>query len=235
MKIRVGTSGYAYKEWKGSFYPEKIKPDAMLAFYASRFRAVEINNSFYRMPLGKVVAGWAAQTPDDFSFVLKAPQRITHFARLKEIADPVAFFLEVASELGPKQGPLLFQLPPNFKKDMGRLAHLLEQLPATVRAAIEFRNASWFDEEVYAALRARGVALCAVENEEGKTPLVPTAPFGYVRLRELSATDAELAAWATALRAQPWGEAWVFFKHEDEGRGAELAARLLEILAKPIA
>ncbi len=227
MKVRVGTSGYAYKEWKGSFYPEKLKADAMLGFYASRFGTVEINNTFYRMPLAKVVSGWAAQTPDDFAFVLKAPQRITHFSRLKEVADPVGHFLRVASELGPKQGPLLFQLPPNFKKDLGRLAHLLELLPPSVRAAIEFRHASWFDDEVYAALRAKNVALCAVETEEGKTPLVPTAPFGYLRLREVEYTDAELAAWADSIRAQPWGEAWVFFKHEDEGRGPKLAERLI--------
>ena len=227
MKIRVGTSGYSYKEWKGSFYPADIHADAMLAYYASKFRTVEINNTFYRMPQGKVVAGWAAQTPDDFSFVLKAPQRITHFSRLKDIGDTVGFFLKVASELGPKQGPLLFQLPPNFKKDMGRLGNLLELLPPTVRAAIEFRHASWFDDEVYAALRARGVALCTVENEDGKTPLVPTAPFGYFRLREVEYTDAQLAEWADAIRGQSWSDAWVFFKHEDEGRGPKLADRMI--------
>ena len=231
MNVRVGTSGFAYKEWKGSFYPKAIAADAMLSYYGARFGTVEINNTFYRMPTGKVVAGWADQVPDDFRFVLKAPQRITHFSRLKEVADPVGFFLKVASELGKKQGPLLFQLPPNFKKDLARLGHLLGLLPKTVRAAIEFRHASWFDEETYAALRAAGVALAAVETEEGKTPLVATAPFGYMRLREVEYTDEELAAWATSIRAQGWEEAWVFFKHEDEGRGPKLAERMIARLA----
>jgi uncharacterized protein YecE (DUF72 family) len=227
MNVRVGTSGFAYREWKGSFYPEKIAADAMLPYYASRFGAVEINNTFRRMPTGKVVAGWADQVPDDFRFVLKAPQHITHFRRLKGVAVPVRSFLKVARELGRKQGPLLFQLPPNFKKDMARLAHLLGLLPKTVRAAVEFRHASWFDEEVYAALRAASVALAAVETEEGKSPLVATAPFGYLRLRDAAYTDRQLRAWATAIRAQGWEDAWVFFKHEDEGRGPKLAARLL--------
>ena len=230
MNVRVGTSGFAYKEWKGSFYPADMPDSGMLAFYASRFSTVEINNPFYRMPQAKVVAGWAGQTPKDFSFVLKAPQRITHFARLKGIDDSVAFFLRAAAELGDKQGPLLFQLPPNFKKDMQRLGGLLELLPRTVRAAVEFRHDSWFDEEVYAALRARGVALCAVETEEGKTPLVATAPFGYLRLREVEYADDQLAAWARDIRAQPWSDAWVFFKHEDEGRGPKLAERLVGAL-----
>jgi uncharacterized protein YecE (DUF72 family) len=231
MKVRIGTSGFAYKEWKGSFYPKTIAADAMLPFYASRFGTVEINNTFYRMPTGKVVAGWAAQVHDDFRFVLKAPQKITHFSRLKEVTDPVGFFLRVASELGKKQGPLLFQLPPNFKKDLGRLGHLLGLLPKAVPAAIEFRHASWFDDEVYAALRAAGVALCAVETEEGKTPLVATARFGYLRLREVEYTDAELVSWANAIGAQGWEEAWVFFKHEDEGHGPKLAERLIARLA----
>jgi uncharacterized protein YecE (DUF72 family) len=230
VKVRVGTSGYAYKEWKGSFYPAELKPDAMLGFYASRFDTVEVNNTFYRMPQAKVVAGWADATPEQFSFVLKAPQRITHIARLKNVGDTVAHFLRVASELGPKQGPLLFQLPPNFKKDAGRLADLLAALPRTVRAAIEFRHASWFDDETYAALQKHGVALCTVETEEGKTPLVATAPFGYFRLREMEYSDAELASWAESIHAQPWQDAWVFFKHEDEGRGPKLAARMNEAL-----
>ncbi len=226
MKVRVGTSGYGYKEWKGSFYPKTIAADAMLPFYASKFGTVEINNTFYRMPTRKVVAAWADQVPADFAFVLKAPQKVTHFSRLKAVTAPVRAFLKVAGELGKKQGPLLFQLPPNFKKDMARLRHLLGLLPKSVRAAIEFRHASWFDDEVYAALRAKSVALCAVHNEDGKSPLVATAPFGYLRLRDAAYTNAELRAWASDIRAQGWEEAWVFFKHEDEGRGPKLAKRL---------
>jgi uncharacterized protein YecE (DUF72 family) len=230
MNVRVGTSGFAYKEWKGSFYPAPCAPDAMLGFYASRFSTVEINNTFYRMPQPKVVAGWAAQTPDAFSFALKAPQRITHILRLKGADDPVAFFLKTAAELGEKQGPLLFQLPPNFKKDVARLQALLALVPSRVRIALEFRHESWFADDVYDALTARGAALCAVETEQGRTPLVATARFGYVRLRDVDYADADLTRWARELRAQPWSDAWVFFKHEDEGRGPALAARLVAAL-----
>ena len=226
MKVRVGTSGYAYREWKGSFYPKTIAGTAMLPFYAARFDAVEINASFYTPPEAKTVAAWAAQAPAGFSFALKAPQKITHFSRLKGVGAPVRAFLRAAAALGGKQGPLLFQLPPNMKKDLRRLKALLRLLPPKLKVAMEFRHASWLDDEVYAALRAANVALCIAHDEKGQTPLVPTATFGYVRLRDAHYTGPELVQWAATIRRQPWRQAWVFFKHEDTGRGPKLAARM---------
>jgi uncharacterized protein YecE (DUF72 family) len=241
MKIRVGTSGYSYKEWKGSFYPDNLPAAGMLAFYAKHFSTVEINNTFYRMPTEALVQGWADGVPEDFSFVLKAPQRITHQLRLKAADDAVGRFLRVAAELGKKQGPLLFQLPPNFKKDTPRLAEFLAHVPQTVRAAFEFRHDSWHADDVYDALRERGAALCIAETAPGggtassagggTTPLVPTAAWGYLRLREIDYSEAQLAAWADRIRAQPWSDAYVFFKHEDEGRGPKLAAQLAKLWA----
>ena len=172
MELRVGTSGWNYPEWKGSFYPADMKPAAMLPYYAGRFSTVEVNNTFYRMPTPKVVDGWAAAVPAGFTFVLKAPQRITHFARLREVGDPVRFFCDTARALGGRLGPLLFQLPPNFKADLGRLADLLALLPPDVRAAFEFRNATWFTDEVYARLTASNAALCVADNDDGATPAV---------------------------------------------------------------
>jgi len=207
MNLRVGTSGFSYPEWKGSFYPEKMKSADMLRFYAERFDTVEMNNTFYRMPTPKVVAGWAAQAPERFQFVLKAPQRITHFQRLQGVEDSLTFFLNSAVVLGEKLGPLLFQLPPNMKKDLGRLEAFLAQVPASCRAAMEYRHESWFDDEVFAALRRHGVALCIADTDEGDTPLVTTAPFGYLRLRRGEYAPADLAAWREKIVAQGWTDA----------------------------
>ena len=218
MTVRVGTSGYNYPEWRGTFYPRDMKPAGMLPYYAERFATVEINNTFYRMPTPKTVASWAAQVPETFVFVLKAPQRITHFARLRNADDHVSFFCETALTLGPRLGPLLFQLPPNFKVDLQRLGDALALLPPTVRAAFEFRHTSWFTDEVYARLRARNAALAIVEEENGSTPPVPTADWGYFRLRAVEYTDAQLAHWVQTIRTvgAAWRDAFVFFKHEAE-------------------
>lgn len=225
MRLRVGTSGYSYPEWKGSFYPEKIKPAEMLGFYAARLDTVEINNSFYRTPTPAVVSGWASQVPEGFEFVLKAPQKITHIRRLKDAGEILTFFLNSAVVLGPKQGPLLFQLPPNFKRDVPRLTDFLAQIPPTVRVAMEFRNASWFDDETYAVLKARGVALCIADTEGGlDTPFVATAPWGYLRLRDIEYAAADLRGWADRIREQSWSAAYVFFKHEEGGKGPAFAA-----------
>ena len=228
MRVLAGTSGFSYKEWKGSFYPEDLPADEMLRFYASKFPAVEINNTFYRMPKPALLTGWAEQVPEDFRFVLKASQRITHFKRLKEAASEVEYFFGVAASLGHRLGPALFQLPPNLKKDLPRLESFLAALPAGARAAIEFRHASWFEDDVFAALSSRGAALCVAEDEELATPFVATAPWGYLRLRRQDYGEAEVAAWADRIRTQAWDEAYVFFKHEDAGTGPRLAARLLE-------
>ena len=234
MQVLVGTSGYSYKEWKGTFYPEDLKAAGMLRYYAERLGTVEINNTFYRMPTATVLEHWAAETPPGFIFVLKGPQRITHMKRLKDAAEPLAYFLDTAIVLGEKLGPVLFQLPPNFKKDLARLQDFLALLPAGRPVAFEFRHESWFDDEVYGALREKGVALCAADTDEfgdRGAPIVPTAGFGYLRLRRADYDDAALAAWAERIRAQPWTRAFVFFKHEDAGKGPAMAARFVAALA----
>ena len=230
MRIAVGTSGYAYKEWKGSFYPADLPADGMLRFYGSRFSTVEINNTFYRMPTEKVVIGWAADVPDAFTFVLKASQRITHRKRLKDAGEEVAYFLKTANVLGSKLGPTLFQLPPNLKKDLPRLQDFLGHVPETWRAAFEFRHASWFDDEVFAALKGHNAALVIADTdpEEGETepfvvPTVATADWGYLRLRRAAYQKADLTRWAAAVTSQPWQDAFVFFKHEEAGAGPKLA------------
>lgn len=215
MILYVGTSGFAYKEWKGGFYPEKIAADAMLRFYATRLSTVEINNTFYRMPKESVLTGWSAEVPEGFRFVLKASQRITHFARLGDDNGALDYFLRTASVLGSQLGPTLFQLPPNMKKDLARLEAFLARLPRRWRAAFEFRHDSWFDEDVYAALRAHDVALVHAEDEDGTTPLVPTAGWGYLRLRCPAYSPDQLAERAARVRDQPWRESYVFFKHEE--------------------
>lgn len=231
MRILAGTSGFSYKEWKGSFYPEDLPAQEMLRFYAERLPAVEINNTFYRMPKAQLLAGWSEQVPDGFRFVLKASQRITHFKRLKDAAEEVGYFFRVAATLGDRLGPVLFQLPPNLKKDLPRLADFLAALPPATRAAFEFRHASWFEDDVFETLRARGAALCIAEDEELATPPVATAGWGYLRLRRPDYGEEELAAWADRVRSQAWDEAYVFFKHEDAGAGPRLATRLLARLA----
>ena len=234
MQVLVGTSGYSYKEWKGTFYPEDLKAPDMLHHYAERLATVEINNTFYRMPTASLLEHWAEQVPEGFTFVLKGSQRITHMKRLKDVADPVEYFFRTTATLGPKLGPVFFQLPPNFRKDLLRLREFLALLPADRPVAFEFRHESWFDEEVYAALREKGVALCAADTddsgEEG-APIVPTASWGYLRLRRAEYDDAALQGWIDRVQAQPWERAFVFFKHEDAGKGPAMAARFVAALA----
>jgi uncharacterized protein YecE (DUF72 family) len=225
MDIKVGTSGFSYKEWKGSFYPEKMKPQDMLPFYAERFDTVEINNTFYRMPTAEPLEGWRSQVSARFSFVLKAPQRITHQKRLLGIAEDVAYFYATAEALGGAQGPALFQLPPFFKKDVPRLEELLRLVPRERRVALEFRHESWFADDVYRVLEAAGAALCVADtDEEPLSEIRSTAGWGYLRLRRAVYDEAALAAWAERVRQQAWSAAFVFFKHEDEGKGPAYAA-----------
>jgi len=229
MRIRAGTSGWSYKEWKGAFYPEKTAAKDMLRFYAQHFGTVEVNNTFYRMPKADVLQGWAGEVPDDFAFVLKASKRITHDRRLNEVGDSVDYLLGTAAALGAKRGPTLVQLPPNFKKDVPRLRAFLTLLQKPERAAFEFRHPSWFDDEVYDALREHGHAWCVADTgEEGDPPFVATADWGYLRLRRVGYIEDDLAAWAERIQAQPWNEAYVFFKHEDEATGPKLAARFID-------
>ena len=234
MRTLVGTSGWSYKEWKGSFYPPKLPQDEMLGFYASRFSTVEVNNSFYRIPSEKVLVGWAEQVPPDFRFVLKASRRITHNSRLADEDGSLEYFLRAVNPLGERLGPTLFQLPPTFKKDAVRLRDFLARLPNRWLAALEFRHASWFDDEVYDLLRSHDVALVAVDEDEteGKgAPLVLTASWGYFRLRRTAYDTNALAAWADRIQRAEWTDAYVFLKHEDGSpRGPGAAEDLKRIL-----
>ena len=235
MDFYVGTSGYSYPEWKGSFYPLKFPATKMLGYYAERFRAVEINNTFYRPPTAQLLEGWAGQVPENFRFVLKAPQEITHVKRLAGACDQVSSLVATAGVLGARLGPVLFQLPPGFRKDVSLLSEFLGRMPAC-RAAFEFRHASWFAEDVFELLRDHQCALCIADADDGlEVPFVPTAGWGYVRLRRVSYDDAALREWVERLRGAGWSEGYVFFKHEDAGTGPRLATRLLELLAEDTA
>jgi uncharacterized protein YecE (DUF72 family) len=232
MNVFVGTSGFSYPEWKGRFYPAKLPAKQMLGYYAARFRTVEINNTFYRPPTTQLLGTWAAQVPADFRFALKAPQEITHVKRLVGVGALVESLLEAAGTLGERFGPLLFQLPPNFGKDVARLRAFLALLPSGSRAAFEFRHQTWYCDEVFALLRAYGAGLCLADaDDELEVPFVSTAAWGYLRLRRTDYDDAALKEWADRLRAQTWRDCFVFFKHEDAGTGPNLAARLLEQFA----
>ena len=216
-RLLAGASGYSFKEWKGVFYPREMKPEGMLAWYAERLPTVEINNTFYRMPAASVLENWARATPQEFRFAVKASRRITHMARLKPdtAADSVQYLYRNLAALEAKRGPVLFQLPPQMKKDLARLTDFLALLPQDHHAAFEFRNETWFDDAVYAALRSAGAALCLSEREDNAPPpLVETAPWGYVRLRLETYSDEELRAWAERLAATGWGAIYVYFMHE---------------------
>jgi len=230
MNLYVGTSGYSYKEWKGTFYPDDLPDKQMLHFYGERFRSVEINNTFYRMPKASVLEAWATQVPADFKFVLKASQQITHKQRLKDAGDSVSYLLEVAGALKERLGPLLFQLPPFLRKDAPRLREFLALLPPGRRAAFEFRHQSWFDDEVLGLLCDYRAALCIAEAENDlEIPFAATADWGYLRLRRPDYGDAELKRWGEHVRQQDWKDAFVFFKHEEEGKGPQMAKRFLEL------
>jgi uncharacterized protein YecE (DUF72 family) len=237
MKIFVGTSGWSYKEWKGSFYPAKLPADQMLGHYASRFPSVEVNNSFYRIPSEKVLAGWAEKVPPSFRFVLKASRRVTHNSRLADQDGSLEYFLRAVNPLGERLGPTLFQLPPTFKKDAIRLRDFLARLPKRWMAALEFRHVSWFDDEVYELLRSHDAALVAVDEDETEgagAPLVPTASWGYFRLRRSAYDSSALQAWAARIQRPEWTEAYVFLKHEDGSpRGPDAAEAMKGILEIP--
>lgn len=229
-RLWTGTSGFSYKEWKGGFYPEKLPPSKMLAHYSRQLPSVEINNTFYRLPRAELLEKWAAQVPDDFAFVLKASRRITHMKRLKDADDPLEYLVTTAvGALGPRLGPILFQLPPYLRADVGRLRDFLSLIPDGVRAAFEFRHASWYVDEVYQALADHGAALVTADTGDGDAPVVETAGFGYARLRRPGYAEAELAEWAGVLRRPCWSDVFAFFKHEDEGAGPRMAAGFMEL------
>jgi len=231
-KLWAGASGYSFKEWCGPFYPEKMKPDEMLPFYSKQLPTVEINNTFYRMPKRTVLEGWAACTPDTFRFAIKASRRITHMSRInaESCVEPLGYLYDNLQGLGAKKGPVLFQLPPNLKKDLPRLEAFLALLPAEHNAAFEFRNDSWFGDDVYAALKGAGAALVLSEREDNAPPpLVETAPWGYLRLRLENYSEADLAAWAQTIAGTGWKDTYVYFMHEPTAPG--YAASLLRVHA----
>ena len=228
-RLWTGTSGFSYKEWKGSFYPEKLPANRMLEYYSRRLDSVEINNTFYRLPRAEMLEKWASTVPDDFTFVLKASRRITHMKRLKDAGDPLDYLVQTATgALGDRLGPILFQLPPYLRVDVGRLRDFLVLIPEGVRAAFEFRHESWFEDDVYQALADHGAALVTADTGEGEAPVVETAAFGYARLRRPGYGAPELAEWAAALRRPAWSDVFVFFKHEDAGAGPKMAAGFRE-------
>ena len=232
-RVLVGTSGYNYPEWRGSFYPEKFATSKMLAFYAERFPTVEINYTFYRLPNEALLAGWAAGTPDGFTFTLKAPRRITHDAKLQRCEDLVQTFCRTARTLGPKLGVLLFQLPPTFKKNVDVLRAFTTLLDEGTRAAFEFRHESWHDPEVFNVLRDRNLALCIADSDTMSTPVEVTADYAYFRLRDEGYQQPDLERWAATIAALPDArEVLVYFKHEEQGLGPDFARRLVEALTR---
>lgn len=230
MDLWVGTSGFQYPEWKGTFYPEDMAAAKMLPFYAERFATTEVNYTFRRIPSPKTIENWCKLTPEKFKFALKAPQKITHFAKLQGCDDTLTYFYKVVSALGERLGPVLFQLPPFLRKDVSLLGDFVRCFPQEMRAAFEFRHASWFDEEVFGVLRTCNVALCIAESDKLSAPLVSTANFGYLRLRREDYTHEDVQRWADNIKAQEsnWSDAFVYFKHEESGIGPKLAGQLLE-------
>lgn len=232
MNSWIGTSGFQYPEWKGYFYPEKLPAAKMLPYYAERFQTTEINYTFRRIPSGKTIESWCELTPERFAFSLKAPQRVTHFAKLQNCGETLNYFFGIVQGLEDKLGPILFQLPPSFKKDARIINSFLEDLPDGVRAAFEFRHKSWFDDEIFESLRARNAALCIADSADFSTPTVATADFGYLRLRREDYGAGDITRWAEMLRsnANQWRDAFVYFKHEERGIGPKLATDLIQSL-----
>ena len=229
-RVFVGTSGYNYPEWRGTFYPEKFSTNKMLAYYAERFPTVEINYTFYRMPTEKLLSGWADGTPDAFTFTLKAPRRITHDSKLQRCEDTLQAFCRIAGTLGPKLAVLLFQLPPTFKKDLGVLRSFVDLFPDGTRAAFEFRHTSWLEPDTFDVLRARNVALCVADSEKMSTPVELTANYAYFRLRDEGYQQPDIDRWGTTIRTVNVPDAFVYFKHEEQGLGPDFAKRLIAAL-----
>jgi len=230
MRLLVGTSGYSYPAWKCRFYPKDLPAKKFLSFYASRFATVEINNTFYKMPSAELVQSWADEVPNDFIFAIKAPQRITHQKRLKECEEPLASLFAAIEPLAEKLGPILFQLPPNFKKDLARLQALLAAIPKRYKTAFEFRHDSWLADDTYETLRAAKAALCIADTEESSTPLISTAKWGYLRLRREDYVKTDIRKWGKRISAQNWDSAFVYFKHEDKAKGPAYASLLMSLL-----
>ena len=233
MNLFVGTSGYSYKEWKGIFYPEDLPAKEMLAYYARRLPAVEINNTFYRLPQATMIENWRDQVPAEFRFSIKATQRITHIKRLKNCVEETKYLLETAALMKERLGVVLFQLPPNSKKDADRLCDFLPLIPPEIPAAFEFRHESWLDDEIFALLRGKNCALVMSDTDENPlAEIISTATWGYLRLRRVNYGPEDLSVWMERIQSQEWKDAFVFFKHEDEGTGPKLAGQFIELANK---
>ena len=234
MNLWIGTSGFQYAEWKGTFYPETMPAAKMLPYYAERLTTTEINYSFHRIPSAKTIEGWYQATPERFKFSLKAPQKVTHFAKLRNCGDTLRFFHSVICDLETKLGCVLFQLPPALKKDAALLGAFLADVPDGMRCAFEFRHDSWFDDETFALLRGKNLALCIADSEKLATPNVATADYGYLRLRREDYSESDVARWADAVKARSneWSDAFVYFKHEESGIGPKLATQMMELLGE---
>jgi uncharacterized protein YecE (DUF72 family) len=232
MSHWIGTSGFQYTEWKGNFYPEDLSTAKMLPYYAERLNTTEINYTFHRIPSTKTIDNWNKLTPAQFRFALKAPQKITHWSKLRECGDTMRYFHDITSALGEKLGPVLFQLPPNFKKDAFVLADFVNGLPEKSRAAFEFRHESWFADDVWEIFRARNVALCLNETAEFAAPKIATANFGYLRLRREDYTPSDVERWAAFVGEQRanWSDTFIYFKHEEAGMGPKFAKQMMEML-----
>jgi uncharacterized protein YecE (DUF72 family) len=231
MNFWIGTSGFQYVEWKGTFYPEDLPTNKMLPFYAGRFSTTEINYTFHRIPASKTIDNWKLQTPEKFRFALKAPQKITHWSKLRDCADTLEYFCKVVTGLGERLGPVLFQLPPNFKKDVDVLSSFLREFPS-MRAAFEFRHDSWFDQEVFDLLASRNIPLCIADTDALATPRQITADYGYLRLRREDYTSNDVKSWIEFIYEQTskWQDSFVYFKHEESGIGPKLANQMIELL-----
>ena len=234
MNLLVGTSGYSYKEWKGNFYPEDLPAKEMLSYYSCRLPAVEINNTFYRLPQATMVENWGAQAPESFRFSIKAAQKITHIKRLRNASEETRYLMDTVALLQERLGVVLFQLPPNMKKDAERLREFLRVTGTGCRMAFEFRNETWFDDETLELLKQSDCAL--VVSDTDAKPLdriVNTASWGYLRLRRANYEESDLIEWLQRIQEQKWKDAFIFFKHEDEGVGPKLAARFLQLAKTP--
>jgi uncharacterized protein YecE (DUF72 family) len=229
MKVWIGTSGYSYAEWKGAFYPADLAANKMFGFYSERFSTVEINATFYRMPTDKLIDGWVKAAPPGFRYTLKAPKLFTYTKHLLDCAQPLDFVLGRAHRLGDSRAALLFHLPPYLKKDVPALKDFVAMIPREVRAAFEFRNVTWHDDTVYSTLSDAGAALCISDSDKLTTPLVATTSWGYLRLRDEGYGREDVARWLEQIRAQKWDEAFVYFKHEDAGKGADFALQMKEM------
>jgi uncharacterized protein YecE (DUF72 family) len=235
MNSFVGTSGYQYPAWRGTFYPEKLATAKMLSFYADQFPTTEVNYSFHRIPSPKTIESWYQSTPDGFRFGLKAPQKITHWAKLKDCADNLNYFLGVIADLDTKLGPILFQLPPTLKMDLALLTDFLAPFPESILGAFEFRHESWFDDNIFALLKKHNVSLCINESSDFAAPHIATANFGYLRLRREDYQEADIDRWAKFVQVQQdqWKQTFIYFKHEESGIGPKLAKQMIERLARP--